>query len=275
MKNNLEIEYCTDTNEIPNIHFHNEIEIIYVEKGSSTFLIENKKIVTTDNSIIIISNLENHSMQINSKEYSRYIIKIKNLQNIYFLPSEAYIQIFQNRPDDFPYLFQFNDEEAKKVKYILKTLANEETKNDYSNYYCNLLLNELIIIIFRSSPYFNIKKHSDFENTIYRIQDFINENYFLDIDLDTIENKFFVNKYEVSRNFKKITGYNFKKYLILVRLSKAKELLKNTNLSISEISRKIGYSSESLFIRIFKKYENMTPSSYRNLYLEEIKNVSK
>ena len=51
------------------------------------------------------------------------------------------------------------------------------------------------------------------------------ENYKEDINLDLIENKFYINKYEVSRNFKKITGYNFKTYLILVRLSKAKDLL--------------------------------------------------
>lgn len=205
-------------------------------------------------------------MTIDQTPYERYVVSVDNLLKINLLPSEIYIKILQNRPKDFPYIFEFNNEDADVIVNILKLLLKEESSKNYSEHLSNLLINQLLIMVFRSNPDFFKNTKTEFEKTIYNIQDYINENYMEDINLDSIENKFYINKYEVSRNFKKITGYNFKTYLILVRLSKAKDLLVNSNLTIAEIADRIGYGSESLFVRMFKKYENTTPTKYRRSY---------
>lgn len=266
MKRNIHVDFKDDSINIETTHYHNNFEIIFVTKGTSTFLIENKKIKAKKNSLVLLSNLENHSMTIDETPYERYVVSVDNLLKINLLPSEIYIKILQNRPKDFPYIFEFNNEDADVIVNILKLLLKEESSKNYSEHLSNLLINQLLIMVFRSNPDFFKNTKTEFEKTIYNIQDYINENYKEDINLDLIENKFYINKYEVSRNFKKITGYNFKTYLILVRLSKAKDLLVNSNLTIAEISDRIGYGSESLFVRMFKKYENTTPTKYRRSY---------
>lgn len=266
MKRNIHVDFKDDSINIETTHYHNNFEIIFVTKGTSTFLIENKKIKAKKNSLVLLSNLENHSMTIDQTPYERYVVSVDNLLKINLLPSEIYIKILQNRPNDFPYIFEFNNEDADVIVNILKLLLKEESSKNYSEHLSNLLINQLLIMVFRSNPDFFKNTKTEFEKTIYNIQDYINENYMEDINLDSIENKFYINKYEVSRNFKKITGYNFKTYLILVRLSKAKDLLVNSNLTIAEIADRIGYCSESLFVRMFKKYENTTPTKYRRSY---------
>lgn len=53
-------------------------------------------------------------------------------------------------------------------------------------------------------------------------------------------------------------------YLANLRMEQAKELLKNTDMRIKEISLKIGYEDDRVFMRRFKKYTGMTPGEYRN-----------
>lgn len=266
MKKNIYVKFKDDDINIETTHYHNNFEIIFVTKGTSTFLIEGKKVKAKKNRLVLISNLENHSMTIDETPYERYVINLNNLLKINLLPSEIYTKTLQNRPKDFPYIFEFEDEEAEIAIQILSLLLKEKNADEFSEHYESLLINQLLIIIYRSNPDFFKNTKTDFENTVYKIQDYINENYKEDINLDLMENKFYISKYEISRNFKKITGYNFKTYLILVRLSRAKALLVNSNLTIAEISNNIGYNSESLFVRMFKKYENTTPTRYRRTY---------
>lgn len=266
MEDNINIYYTENKNNIENTHYHNNVELIFITSGSSTFLIENKKVLANKNSLVVISNLEKHSMIINTYPYKRYVVNIDNILKINLLPSEIYIKIFQSRPIDFPYVFNLTNTEAKEVVNLFDILINEEPKLILSSHYSNLIFNQVMIIIFRSNEYFFKREREEFEEIIYKIQDYINEYYMEDINLEMIERKFYINKYEVSRHFKKITGYNFKTYIILVRMSKAKNLLINTNQTIDTISNQIGYKSQSIFIRMFKKYENMTPTRYRNIY---------
>ena len=67
----------------------------------------------------------------------------------------------------------------------------------------------------------------------------------------------------LSRFFKEQTGYNFNDYLNRYRIQKAKTILKDSEISIAEISEKIGYNSSGTFIRIFKRYESVTPGQYK------------
>ena len=70
-----------------------------------------------------------------------------------------------------------------------------------------------------------------------------------------------------SNYFKKTFGVNFVEYLNKVRLSHARELLRDTNLSIAEIGEKTGYLNSSTFTTTFKKYYGISPSDYRKRQL--------
>ena len=63
--------------------------------------------------------------------------------------------------------------------------------------------------------------------------------------------------------FKKITGVNFTDYVSRVRIEKAKDLLLNPNLRISEIAYVVGFQSLTHFNRVFKRILGQSPTDYR------------
>lgn len=66
------------------------------------------------------------------------------------------------------------------------------------------------------------------------------------------------------RTFKKVTGLNFTEYLSRVRIAKARNLLLNPNLRVSEAAFSVGFQSLPHFNRVFKKITGMSPTSFRN-----------
>lgn len=68
-----------------------------------------------------------------------------------------------------------------------------------------------------------------------------------------------------SRIFLKETGDSFTKYYSKQKINWSIELLNNTDLQISQISEDLGFSDTGYFIKIFKKYEGLTPSAYRRI----------
>ena len=69
----------------------------------------------------------------------------------------------------------------------------------------------------------------------------------------------------VSKIFKEQIGCNFSSYLTEKRIDAAKELLKNTSLSISDIAQQVGYIDSPTFIKNFKRVMKMTPGTYREM----------
>ena len=67
----------------------------------------------------------------------------------------------------------------------------------------------------------------------------------------------------LSNLFSKIEGITIEKYIIKQKIEKAKELIKYNELSLSEISFQLGYSSAQYFTNQFKKITNQTPSMYK------------
>ncbi|OQB13268.1 MAG: HTH-type transcriptional regulator YesS [Firmicutes bacterium ADurb.Bin193] len=98
-----------------------------------------------------------------------------------------------------------------------------------------------------------------------RVKKFIDENYEnADLNISTIAEMFSMHPDYISRVFKTQIGEGLLDYLNRVRLVKAKYLLKHEKYNIGEIAQIVGYYNSNTFIRTFKKYEGVTPGSYRN-----------
>lgn len=95
------------------------------------------------------------------------------------------------------------------------------------------------------------------------IMECINNGYAGHITLDSLAAEFNVSKFHLSREFKKYTGYSPNEYLISVRINRAKELLRRTSYSVSEISQMTGCGDVNHFIQLFKSREKTTPAAYR------------
>ncbi|MDD2629875.1 MAG: AraC family transcriptional regulator [Limnochordia bacterium] len=83
------------------------------------------------------------------------------------------------------------------------------------------------------------------------------------LSLDNLARGVGVSKYHLSRIFKKHTGFSPYEYLLNYRLTRGKTLLQHTDLPVEEIAYRVGFSSSSHFIRMFRKYEEMTPLQFR------------
>jgi AraC-like DNA-binding protein len=93
---------------------------------------------------------------------------------------------------------------------------------------------------------------------------YLQNNYMKDISLDSCADHTRTNSVVLSKLFKQVTGKNFIDYLTELRLDKAKELLRETDLKITDVAAEVGYQ-QTYFNRIFKKIEGVTPTQYREM----------
>ncbi len=105
------------------------------------------------------------------------------------------------------------------------------------------------------------------ETKIVEIHDYIMNNYMKKINLDILEEKFYLSKFHMSREYKKRYGITIMQYLTSLRVGKAKFELRFTEKRVEDIATECGFSNASYFGKIFRKSEGMTPSEYRKTWL--------
>lgn len=95
---------------------------------------------------------------------------------------------------------------------------------------------------------------------------FIQENYQCNITLEDVCKAVGFSSAYFSALFKKETGEGFSKYLTEVRVNRAKELLRETDLPVTEICQAVGYSDRKHFTQTFHKMTGVNPAEFRRLY---------
>lgn len=113
-----------------------------------------------------------------------------------------------------------------------------------------------------------IVRHENAEPpVITRAKEFINEHQTEDLRLGQVAKAVHTSTFYFCKMFKKVTGINFTDYLSRVRIEKAKNLLLNPNLRVSEIAFEVGFQSLTHFNRVFKKILGQSPTEYRGQLL--------
>lgn len=98
---------------------------------------------------------------------------------------------------------------------------------------------------------------------ITRAKQFIAEHQSEELSLDQVAQAAHTSKFYFCKMFKKVTGINFTDYLSRARTERAKNLLLNPNLRISEIAYEVGFQSLTHFNRVFKRILGQSPTEYR------------
>lgn len=93
---------------------------------------------------------------------------------------------------------------------------------------------------------------------------FIYENYKLKLSLLDVAEQCYISNWHLSKLLNKYTGRGFFEIINIIRLDKAKELLKTTSYKIQDISEMIGFQDVTHFSRIFKSYEGVSPKEFRS-----------
>lgn len=251
-------------------HTHNNYQLIFIKKGCAQLKVACREYSASAPCLIFISNLEQHSFEILSDAYERYTINIEPEKANQIIKNQTLLSIFSNRPAQFCHVISV--EPIKQKVEDLVEMLYEEASNGYleNSEVGSLFIKILLITLNRYKPDAFPTVNSGIANTIRAVKKDIEDHLEIDITLKEIALKYNISQHYLAHSFKKITGYSIKQYQLLCRLSLARELLTTTDINITEVCHKSGFSDMSNFSRYFRRQMGVTPSSYRKQYLEKM-----
>ncbi len=125
-------------------------------------------------------------------------------------------------------------------------------------------LTSLLTLLMEESwnPKRNLRSTSRKRN-LQNVKEYLDQNYPQKITLEQLADTFFINKFYLTRCFKEQFGMSVNHYLLQVRITHAKQLLRFTDLAIEKVGHECGMSDANYFSRMFKKVEGISPGEFR------------
>ena len=252
-----------DNSDKSYLHRHNDYEIIFIEKGSVKVKIEDKEYTAKENSVLLISNLESHSVLPSKEGYNRFVMLLKTRETDDRIASARLLSLFKNHAAEFSHLIDAG-ENFKSLKLIYDKIADEfYAEKQFRAEYVNALTETLLIELFRLAESDLSFINSPQFNTVCRAQKYLDNHYRENVTVAALAEIFFMDKFYLAHLFKQYTGYSVGKYLLYTRLSRSKYLLTATESAVQEIAVKCGFNDSSNFIRLFKRTYGITPLKFR------------
>lgn len=146
-------------------------------------------------------------------------------------------------------------------------LAESQTEGFASGIYVESLVNQLAVHLLRH--YSSAKKLDEVSSPrlprykLERATDYINDNLREDLTLERISQTLSMSPYHFAHVFKQTVGVTPHRYVIERRMERAKALLHETALSVTQIAHQVGYSNQSHFSMVFHRITGQTPRGYR------------
>jgi len=142
--------------------------------------------------------------------------------------------------------------DERSIRFI--TLRTCESNQD---------LREMVFCLFDTLTSIVCSENENLDNSYAgAMLSYIHENYVRNISLVDVADQLNLSPGYVSMLFKDKTGENFKYYLNVYRIKKAKEIIETKNVKVNELGKMVGCYNVNTFIRMFKKYENISPGEY-------------
>ena len=253
----------SETSQSPHEHFHLTCEMVFVNAGKAEFLIDGRRYLAEKNSIVFISSYERHEIRIIEQPYHRYFAMVQAAELERALPSSPLPGIFKNRPAGFAHcvsLAAFGDEPER----LFAALCREaDSGAPYAGQMVRSLLEQILILVARACPQNFAARESSRSGRVRESQQYIEEHFTEELRISELAERFFVNHCYLTHIFKEQVGYSPKQYILLNRLSYAKELLETTGLQVSQIAYQCGFGDTNNFIRSFREWFGMAPNQYR------------
>lgn len=147
------------------------------------------------------------------------------------------------------------DDVTDDKNVILQTIQTFENIFDLKSY--------IVSIVVAVSNYFSGKFRAKNERLVDEIREIIEKEYMNNINVNRIAQHVYLSPNYISQIFKKETGKTITDCLTHRRMEAAKDLLKETDLKIQQISEMVGYEDASYFSKVFKKQTGIYPQKYR------------
>ncbi len=246
---------------------HEAIEIKVFYEGVSTLIIGNDTVIAKAGDVVIINPYEFHAMVSCNEEKGKYHLIMVGID---FFSSLCDIGI------DLRHLF-FTEKKAlvthisnsKELIAILNSLVEEWVeKREFYKLKLKALMFEAMALIMRHGlkdtsggvSDRRIRSHATIEPALQKIR----QCYRDQLTLDELADVCCVNKYHFCRIFKEIMGTSPMQYLCDYRLNHADIIIRNTNMSISDVIFDCGFNDKSYFYKCYKSRFGSTPSTRKN-----------
>lgn len=159
----------------------------------------------------------------------------------------------------------FRPDDLEPFQHLHKTLYSIASSDDYiRDMRINGELNNLLTLLMNESWHPEERQTPDLKReNINLIKQYLDEHYDEKITLDDLTECFFISKYYLTRVFRKQFGISISHYLLSIRITKAKQMLRFTDETVENIGYKCGFGAPHYFSRTFKQVEGISPSEYR------------
>ncbi|GAB1477230.1 hypothetical protein MASR2M70_20680 [Bacillota bacterium] len=275
-KENLPINCSVMNLEDYPIHFHNDIEVVYVLKGKVRLKNGYYNYEMKEGDVYILNDREIHSyynmgeangvliLQLSLSYFSRYY---ETLKNSFFITDMGDVQ----------------DESFEELKELLARIAleNMDARRGYEKRVISLTHN-LINCLMSNFQYFAMEDGKFVNETkkkgnkvlagrLNRITEYMYENYSRRLTLSEIADREHLSIYYLSHFIKEATGMSFQELLSFIRVEESEKLLLGTDKKIGEVSVESGFSAVRYYIKYFTKWFGMHPAEYRKEYAGLVK----
>lgn len=256
----------TTNNDNFYLHDHDLYEILFFVEGDSKFVIEGKEYFLESGDIIIVRKHEMHRVYHNTNaKYQRLVLfvepgffQLHNCANYEAQFLNAQMGIANRIKSDYVRSCGLYDAFKRLRRYSGDaTLENGPV--------VEAIVMEILYLINRVGHFSSSDEH---DSQVVQMISYINNHYTEDIDLDTLEKKFFTSKYHLCKIFRKATGLTIHDYIRRKRLSRVREL-RQKGKSISDAAMLSGFSDYSSFYRTYKKLMGCSPKdNVDRLYMD-------
>ena len=248
--------------DITFMHYHNCCELGIVIQGNGLFTVENKVYsVGTDDIIFIRENMKHYSKSLESENRARcrfiYFDAEGLLKKIGITDDGKITELLTKLSSTQPIL------NVKDVQYgALKRFIDEVFNNSGGDLsLCGVYFYEYLLKLKSAEPKQDNTTHDGAMETVLR---YMTLHFSSDITTEQLAKLCYLSKSQLNRRFQAAYGVSPIHWLNRFRLYSARELLKNTDYSIAEVSEKSGFKNISDLYRHFKSRFGVSPKQYRN-----------
>lgn len=276
-KDTLPINVLTaEIDEYP-IHFHEDMEVVYILKGMITMRNGCYTQVLKEGDIYIFNDREMHSFEkIDGEENMVMMLQIDlTYFGIYYDSLKNSFYVTDQNSDD--------DEALDGLRTIMARVMMELLQKGYG-YEENIIesIHNLIGAMEADFKYF-LLEDGRFVNEVTkrgnkvlagrlnRIVDYMYDNYYRKLTLGEIADREHLSIYYLSHVIKEATGLSFQDLLSFIRVEESEKLLLGTNKKISTIAEETGFSAVRYYVKHFETWFGMHPSEYRKKYTGKVR----
>ena len=238
------------------LHRHNYVEVLYVCEGTLTNIIDGKQVIVRKGELLFLNQFTRH--EILAAGRSDIAINFMVLPEFFDV---AYSMAGNNQQGEY---LHFKVSEVLQIQNLLENIIYSlVTGRGNQNKINQTTMGLIFLYLMDSVQYVEMRLPNQYENMISMTTlDYIEQKY-RTATLTELCDMLHLPMHVLSKMIKKTTCFNFKELLQRKRLSKAVELMCDTDLPISDIIAAVGYENNSYFHRVFKERYGVTPRAFR------------